>query len=89
MESEEDTVSSRIRAFRTNDKTTRHIWSWPPKNDVMEFANQFLPTDPPVSTCFSIDEIPIPDNDGNKYVVAAHCLIYAPTNDLRKGCAMV
>ena len=91
MEPEDDGVYSRIRVFNSNDQVTRHIWSWPPQKEVMEFVNQFLPSNPPVKTCFSSDEIPscIPDIDGNKYVVAAHCLIYAPTNDLRKGCAMV
>jgi hypothetical protein len=67
-------------------------WSWPPSKDVTELVNKFLSaTVPEIKTCFSLEEIPavFPESEGNKYSIAAHCLIYAPTHDLWKGYAMV
>ena len=87
-----DFIGANIKVFKSNNDTKTDLWSWPPKTEIMEFTNQFLPTSvPPIKTCFSLDKMPsaVPDAEGNKHVVAAHCLIYAPTHDLWKGCAMV
>ena len=95
MESESgynDAVIEDITVFKQKDGMPLHVWSWPPINEVAAFLDGFLPSSgPTVKTCFSMDVLPtmIPDVTGNKYIVAAHCLIYVRTNDVRKGCAMV
>ena len=89
---EEDWLGANIKVLHHDNELEQGSWSWPPSKDVTELVNKFLTTTvPEIKTCFSLDEIPcvFPDSEDNKYSIAAHCLIYAPTHDLWKGYAMV
>ena len=92
---EVDYIGANIKTFNSSDKINKEDhWCWPPPQDVMSIMDQYLESCSPnqIRTCFNFDQIPsrVPDSSGgSKYSLAAHSLIYAPTNDPRKGCAMV
>ena len=91
-EKEQDFIASAIKVISGHDEQRLNLWNWPPSPEVTFLISNFLTTnDVDIKTSFSIDSIPksIPDSSGSGHVVAAHCLIYARTHDLRKGCAMV
>ena len=91
-EKEPDFIASAIKLISGNDEPKLNLWNWPPSLEVTLLINNFLTAkNVDIKTSFSIDSIPksIPDSSGSGHVVAAHCLIYARTHDLRKGCAMV
>ena len=95
QEDEVDFIGTNIKSFKTsNNDANKDEWRWPPPKEVMTFFDQYLMSNASneIKTCFEFDEIPspVPDASGSSvYSLAAHCLIYAPTNDLWKGCAMV
>ena len=90
-----DFIAANIKTFNSSDKINKEDhWCWPPPKDIMSIMDQYLESHPAnqIMTCFNFDQIPspVPDSSGSsKYSLAAHCFIYAPTNDPRKGCAMV
>ena len=88
-----DYVARNITIFKPENDVPEHKWCWPPSDEVMTFVEALLPLNKQrkVETCFTFLDIPKPilEANGDKHVLAAHCLIFAPTNDLRKGCAMV
>ena len=92
LKDEEDWLRANIKVLDQGHELEPGSWSWPPSKDITELVNKFLTTTvQEIKTCFSLDEIPsvFPDSEGNKYSIAAHCLIYAPTHDLWKGYALV
>ena len=88
-----DYVAKNITTFKPENDAPKHTWCWPPDDEVMTFVETLLPANKSteVETCFEFLKLPkaVPAANGNKHVLAAHCLIFAPTNDVRKGCAMV
>ena len=90
-----DFIGANIKTFNSSDNINKEDhWCWPPPQDVMTIMDQYLESCPSnqIITCFNFDQIPFPVSDSSgssKYSLAAHCFIYSPTNDLRKGCAMV
>ena len=90
-----DFIGANIKSFqKSNNGGSKDDWRWPPSKEVMTFLDQYLMSNASIDikTCFNFEEIPspVPDSSGSSiHSLAAHCLIYAPTNDLWKGCAMV
>lgn len=91
-ENDEDWLGANMKVFPPDNHNETVPWSWPPSKEVMNVANEFLTAPiPNLKTCFSFHDIPCisPESKVDKHSIAAHCLIYAPTHDLWKGCAMV
>ena len=90
-----DFIEARIRAFQpSTGNVQENDWHWPPSQKVMNIFDQYLASGSlsDIKTFFDFDESPSPVSDSSgssKYSQAAHCFIFAPTNDPRKGCVMV
>ena len=90
-----DFIEAKIRTFQpSTGNVQENDWHWPPSQKVMNILDRYIASSSSsdIKTCFDFVEIPspVPDSSGSStYCQAAHCFIFAPTNDPRKGCAMV
>ena len=90
-----DFIAAKIRAFQSSSGNVQESdWQWPPSQKGMNILDHYIASSSSsdIKICFDFDEIPspVPDSSGSStYSQAAHCFIFAPTNDPRKGYAMV